>query len=125
MKKRKLILVLSPLILVLAVVLVFVLIPSAAKAQGLVEYALCAVFPNDIGTNIEDPDEVALFEEVFDVTWSDDYGVYTYCVPVFTGPDRSFTAIRSIAVAYQDQDGNGILSAYDTEVGRYVQVIRF
>ena len=124
MKRRKLVLALSVMAMVLAVV-VLALTPTLAKAQGLVEYVLCAVFPNDTGTNIEDEEMIAFFEAEFDITWEPEYGVYSYCAPIFTGPNKAFSSLRSILIAYQDEDNTLGLTPGDTQVGVVRQSFRF
>lgn len=125
MRSRKLILILSVMVMILAIA-AFVLAPSSAKAQGLVEYQLCLVFSQDIPPSaIVEQNDVAFVEEIFGITWEDDYGVIGYCTPMFTGKDKVLTGYRSTIIAYKDVNQDDGLSPGDTEVKRVRQTTHF
>jgi hypothetical protein len=124
MVSRKSILVVVILALLLGTT-VLALAPSTAKAQDLVAYVFCTLLPKDTGTNLTGEDEVEFFGSMFGVEWQPEYGVYSYCSPVFSGPDKTYTSVRSVLTAYQDEDGSSDLTPGDTQVGVVRQTSRF
>lgn len=127
MSKRKALVAIVIVVIVLAAAVA--LAPSAARAQGLVEYGLCLVAAQDTGVldpaNPDDAESIAGLEEILGIAWQPNYGAIGTCLPKFHRTTHEFTKIQLCFSAYADVDGSGFLSPFDTEEARVCETLKF